>query len=180
MTELLIIAFSVAADATAVAIAASLRGIHRSAGIALACAFGASQSLMASLGWLGGKTVGRLWEEWDHWVALALLTFVGAKMIKEALADDCDERPPLVAGAGSILMLSIATSIDALAVGVSLPALRLSLLTSIGVIGVVTLVFSAAGVAFGRFLGERFGQRMEIAGGAALIGIGIKIVVASA
>jgi putative Mn2+ efflux pump MntP len=120
--------------------------------------------------------VDELWRAWDHWIALALLSLVGLHMIKEAFSDE-EERAPVVAGWRSLLVLSIATSIDALAVGVSLPTLGTPPVLSLVTIGIVTLLFSAGGAAFGRFLGERFGRGMEIAGGLALIAIGIRIVV---
>ena len=176
MLALFILSCSVAADATAVAIAASVRGITFARGAALACAFGAAQALMAGAGWLGGAALGDAWAAWDHWVALALLSIVGVRMIKEALDAD-EERAPVIAGVRSLIVLSIATSIDALAVGVSLPALGTGAPLSLGMIGVVTLLFSAAGAAFGRYLGQRFGRVMEVLGGVALIAIGVKIVV---
>ena len=83
MLSLLIVAFSVAADATAVAIAASVRGISFARGLAMAFAFGAAQSLMAGLGWFGGAFLEARFAAWDHWIALALLSIVGLKMIKE-------------------------------------------------------------------------------------------------
>jgi putative Mn2+ efflux pump MntP len=175
MIALFILSCGVAADATAVAIAASLRGITFARGVALACAFGFAQAFMAGVGWFGGAVLGDLWSAWDHWIALALLSVVGVKMIREALAAD-EERAPVVGGVRSIVLLSIATSIDALAVGVSLPALGTGAPLALGMIGIVTLLFTAAGAAFGRFLGQRFGRVMEILGGAALIGIGVKIV----
>lgn len=176
MIALLILSCSVAADATAVAIAASIRGITFRDAAAMAFAFGGSQALMAAVGWAGGAALGSVWAAWDHWIALALLTIVGVKMIKEAFAHD-DERAPVVSGIRSLVLLSIATSIDALAVGVSLPTLRTSAAISLSMIGIVTFLFSAAGAAFGRFLGARFGRAMEIAGGVGLIAIGVRIVI---
>jgi putative Mn2+ efflux pump MntP len=172
---LFIVSCGVAADATAVAIAASLRGITFARGLVLACAFGAAQALMAGAGWFGGAVLGDLWSAWDHWIALALLTIVGGKMIHEALGAE-EERAPLISSVSSVIVLSIATSIDALAVGVSLPTLGAGAPLSLGMIGIVTFLFTAAGAAFGRFLGDRFGRIMEILGGLALIGIGVKIV----
>ena len=176
MWPLLIIACSVAADATAVAIAASIRGITFARGLALACAFGGAQALMAGAGWFGGAVLGQMWQAWDHWVALALLSVVGLKMIKEAFDDD-EDREPIVAGFQSLIVLTVATSLDALAVGVSLPALGTSAALSLSAIGIVTFLFTAGGAAFGRFLGQRFGRAMEVAGGLALIIIGIRIVI---
>lgn len=175
MLSLLIVSCGVAADATAVAIAGAVRGATLRRGLVLACAFGIAQSVMAGIGWLGGATLGSLWAAWDHWIALVLLSGVGAKMIKEAFDDD-EERESASAGIASLVVLSIATSIDALAVGVSLPTLGTPAVLSLAMIGLVTLLFSGAGAAFGRFLGERFGRGMEIAGGVALIAIGIRIV----
>jgi manganese efflux pump family protein len=175
MLTLLIVACSVAADATAVAIAAALRGVTFRWGLALACSFGVAQALMAGIGWFGGALLGEVWVAWDHWIALVLLAGVGVKMIREALRKD-ENRAPVQNGLASLLVLSIATSIDALAVGVSLPALGVSATVSLFMIGAVTLLFSGTGAAFGRFLGERFGRTMEIAGGVALIAIGARIV----
>lgn len=175
MFALFILSCSVAADATAVAIAASVRGITFARGVALACAFGGAQSLMAAAGWLGGATLGSIWIAWDHWIALVLLSGVGLKMIREAFSDD-EEREPIAAGFRSLAVLSVATSIDALAVGVSLPTLQVAPGISLAMIGIVTFLFVAAGAAFGRFLGQRFGRAMEVAGGIGLIAIGVKIV----
>jgi putative Mn2+ efflux pump MntP len=175
LIDLFIISFGVAMDATAVAIAASVRGVSVRSGAILACCFGGAQAAMGALGWLGGAAVGALWTAWDHWIALLLLTIVGAKMIREAFESE-EDREPVLAGARSYIALSIATSIDALAVGVSLPALGASPVAALSAIGGVTFAFTAAGAAFGRLLGERFGRKMEIAGGIALIVIGVRIV----
>jgi manganese efflux pump family protein len=176
MLTLLILSCSVAADATAVAIAAAVRGISLARGLAMAALFGVAQSVMAGIGWAGGATVGKVWSAWDHWIALALLSFVGVRMIREALSDD-EERAPITASLASMLLLALATSIDALAVGVSLPTLGAPAHTVLPMIGGVTFLFSAAGAALGRFIGERFGRAVEIAGGVGLIAIGIRIVV---
>ena len=170
MIALLILSCSVAADATAVAIAASVRGITFARGATLALAFGVAQSLMAALGLLGRNAVGVYWMRWDHWVALAMLSAVGLKMIKEAFAKEEDRAP------ASVVLLALATSIDALAIGVTLPALGTPPALSLAMIGIVTFILSAGGAAFGRYLGERFGRGMEIAGGLALIAIGIRVV----
>ncbi|HKR62708.1 MAG TPA: manganese efflux pump, partial [Thermoanaerobaculia bacterium] len=141
MLTLIVLSCSVAADATAVSIAASVRGINAARGLAMAAAFGVAQAVMAGLGWAGGALFGELWSAWDHWVALVLLAGVGVKMIREAFAE---ERAPATASAGSIALLAIATSLDALAVGVSLPALRAPALLALTMIGAVTFLFSAA------------------------------------
>ena len=174
MLTLIILSCSVAADATAVSVAASVRGISARRGAVMAITFGLAQSIMASIGLLGGRIVGDLWTAWDHWVALVLLCAVGAKMIKEAFEEE-EERED-GAGAAALLVLAVATSIDSLAVGISLPTLDAAPLLAVAMIGIVTFLFSAAGVALGRYLGERFGRGIEIAGGLGLIAIGISIV----
>lgn len=176
MLSLLILSFGVAADATAVAIAAAVRGMTLARGLLVACCFGIAQAGMAAIGWAGGAALEGWWSAWDHWIALGLLTFVGLKMIREAFLAE-EKRPPAAAGFVTLLVLSVATSIDALAVGVSLPALRVAAPLALAAIGLVTLLLSAAGAAFGRFLGERFGRVIEVAGGAGLIGIGVRIVI---
>ena len=176
MLTLVILSLSVAADATAVSIAASVRGVTARRGFMMALLFGVAQSLMAAIGWTGGRLVGTLWTAWDHWVALTLLCIVGVKMIKEGLEDE-EEREPASAGIATLLLLALATSIDSLAVGVSLPALGQPALLALAMIGIVTFLFSAAGAALGRFLGERFGRAIEVAGGLGLIAIGIHIVI---
>lgn len=176
MIALIILSCSVAADATAVAIAASVRGITFSRGLAMACCFGGAQSAMSAIGWVGGAFLGERWSAWDHWIALALLSAIGVKMIREAFGDD-EERAPRDAGLWTLVVLSIATSVDALAVGVSLPALKAPPAIALASIGIVTFLFSGAGAAFGRFLGQRFGRTVEVAGGVGLIAIGIRIAV---
>jgi putative Mn2+ efflux pump MntP len=176
MLALFVLACGVAADATAVAIAAAIRGVSTRRGLLVACTFGLAQALMAALGWIGGALVGEVWARWDHWIALALLSAVGLKMIREALRDG-SRREVSAEGLASIVVLAVATSLDALAVGVSLPALGVPAWVCVTTIGAVTLVSSAIAIAFGRYLGERFGRRMEIAGGLALIVIGIRIAI---
>lgn len=181
MLTLIILSFSVAADATAVSIAASVRGITIRRGLLMAFFFGAAQSVMAAIGWFGGALVGRFWMAWDHWIAFALLCVVGGRMIKEAFeaddaAEDAEKGEKAGAGLGTLVVLTIATSIDALAVGVSLPTLRQSPSLALTMIGAITFLCSAAGAALGRFLGSRFGRAVEVAGGLALIAIGVHIV----
>lgn len=175
MLTVVILSLSVAADATAVAIAAAVRGMPMARGLAMAATFGAAQTIMATIGWLGGAALGELWSAWDHWVALALLSFVGVKMIREAFEND-EEREE-GGGGSSLFMLAIATSLDSLAVGVSLPTLAAPPPVSLAMIGLVTFALSAAGAAFGRALGQRFGRIVEVAGGLGLIAIGIHIVI---
>ena len=176
---LLLIALSVAMDVTAVAASYALKRFRMRDIAKLAVTFGSFQFVMALAGALGGSAANRYLERWDHWIALALLTWVGVSMIREALEDHCDEvgkldpRLPL----HTLLVLGVATSIDALAVGATLPTLGLHLVASAAVIGVVSFGMSFFGAWAGRAIGEKFGSRVEILGGTVLIAIGVWTVV---
>lgn len=173
---LALIAFGVAMDATAVSAAYALRGFRRAQLAILAIIFGVAQMVMALAGALGGQRLEPLIERWDHWVAFILLLVVGGRMIREAFDDDGEgeERTSHLA-VGTVLLLAIATSIDSLAVGLTLPTLNLSPVSSSVVIGVVTSICSLGGAWLGVKLGERFGRRIEILGGLILIGIGFHV-----
>jgi putative Mn2+ efflux pump MntP len=137
--------------------------------------FGLFQFLMPVVGWLAGREVVRWIGGVDHWVAFGLLAFVGGKMVYEAMwgAEEEVERDP-TRGA-SLVILSVATSIDALAVGLTLGLLGVGVFAPAVVIGVVALLLTAAGLHLGRRLGGRFGRRMEVAGGVVLVLIGARI-----
>ena len=142
----------------------------------IALFFGGFQALMPLLGWLLGQRWERFAVAYDHWIALILLGFIGGKMIMESLRDGGDDG----GAAGTLrffelLLLSIATSIDALAVGITFAFLRVDILPAIGLIGMTTFTLSAAGVALGRRCGEKMKNRAGIFGGVALILIGVKI-----
>lgn len=165
-------------DATAVSAGYALRGLRRSQIVMLAVVFGAFQLAMALAGAYGGTRLESLIGRWDHWVALVLLVIVGGRMIHEAFEDDDEERQPVASlSFMAILALGVATSIDSLAVGLTLPTIGLPILRSALVIGIVTAVCSLAGAWVGIRVGERFGRRIEVLGGLILIGIGIRVVV---
>ena len=176
---LLGIAVALAMDAFAVALAAGLT-LPRLTGRHLfrfGFHFGLFQALMPVIGWLAGVTVRGYIEDFDHWLAFGLLTLVGGKMLWEALhgeAEDAREGDPT--RGLSLVMLSIATSIDALAVGLSLAILGLTIWTPALVIGLVAGILTVCGMLLGRRLGQAWGTRVEICGGLVLIAIGIKIV----
>lgn len=175
---LALIAFGVAMDATAVSASYALRGFSRAQLAVLAVTFGIAQMVMAMLGAFGGERLESRIARWDHWVAFVLLAIVGGRMIREAFEDEDDDGetvPEL--RIGTLLILAIATSIDSLAVGLTLPTIGLPPVMSSVVIGVVTALFSFAGAWMGVRLGERFGRRIEILGGVILIGIGIHVLV---
>jgi len=177
---LLGIAVALAMDAFAVALGtgmklAALTGRHL---FRLGFHFGLFQALMPIIGWLAGLTVLEWIAAWDHWIAFALLAFVGGHMLKEAFAKEDDQTLASDPTRGmSLVLLSVATSIDALAVGFSLSLLGVSIWWPALVIGLVAGVLTVAGMLIGRRAGDRWGPRVEILGGLILIGIGVKILV---
>jgi putative Mn2+ efflux pump MntP len=177
---LLGIAVGLAMDAFAVAIAVGLSTPHVSIRMTLRLAwhFGLFQALMPLLGWLAGRSVAHWIGGIDHWIAFGLLAAIGCHMIYEAVHADEEERTARDATRGaSLVLLSVATSIDALAVGLSLALLGVGIWCPALVIGVVAFVFTAVGLHLGRRFGSLFDRRMEILGGLILIGIGIKILI---
>ena len=140
--------------------------------------FGLFQGGMTLLGWLAGSTIVHFIAALDHWVALVLLAFVGIRMIREGLkpAEEIRFKTDPSRGA-SLVMLSIATSIDALAIGLSLAMLEINVFAASLLIAVVSAVLSLLGLLLGTQLGIRFGKTMEVIGGLILLGIGARIVV---
>ncbi len=177
--ETLMIAVALAMDAFAVSLGAGTSGRARGvrATFRLAFHFGLFQFLMPVIGWAVGSTVAGAVEAVDHWIAFALLAFIGGRMIREALAADHEAPSSDPSRGWSLILLSVATSIDAFAVGLSLAMLRITVWLPSAVIGVVACVFSVVGHRFGDRLGRRFGRGMEVAGGVLLILIGVRIVV---
>ncbi|MHB8087232.1 MAG: manganese efflux pump MntP [Anaerolineaceae bacterium] len=137
--------------------------------------FGLFQGGMTFLGWLGGSTIAHLISNFDHWIAFGLLAFVGARMIRESLSKNEEEDPCNPSRGKTLIMLSVATSIDALAVGLSLALVEGSILVSSLVIGFTSLLLSVLGLFIGGRLGCKFGKRMELIGGLVLIGIGFRV-----
>jgi manganese efflux pump family protein len=178
---MLLLAVGVAFDATAVAAArgCALKRILPKHVLLVALFFGGFQALMPLAGYLLGSGVGPLVQAFDHWIAFLVLAAVGGKMVWEARkgADEAeatsDER---LFALPVMLTLALATSIDALAVGFTLPLLGAPLVTSILMIGLVTAAMSAAGLFVGHRFGAALGRRLDLAGGAVLILLGVKIV----
>ena len=140
--------------------------------------FGLFQAGMTLLGWLAGKTVVTYISSVDHWVAFGLLAFVGARMIRGGLRKE-GEVPaiPDPSRGMTLVILSIATSIDALAVGLSLAVLHVNVIWAALVIGGVSAALSLVGLTLGNRLGMRFGKTMEVIGGLILIGIGLRTLI---
>lgn len=174
--ELLIIAVSLSMDAFAVSICKGLSTGRPRLRHCLACGgwFGGFQALMPFLGWLLGVRFQGMIVSVDHWIAFFLLGLIGFNMVREARGGEAEEldssfRP------GAMLPLAVATSIDALAVGVTFAFLQVVILPAVLFIGVTTFVLSAVGVKAGSVFGARYRSRAELAGGLVLIGMGIKI-----
>jgi putative Mn2+ efflux pump MntP len=175
-TEL--IAIGLSADATAVALCSGLVMPHVKFNNAtkIALFFGVFQFFMTLLGWLLGSSVKAWIAVIGHWIAFGLLGGIGSKMIYEALqADTCDREKIDPMCNRTLTTLAIATSIDALAVGISLVTLEPAILRACGIIGVTTFLMSLAAVYIGHRFGAMLGSKLEIVGGLILIGIGLKI-----
>jgi putative Mn2+ efflux pump MntP len=176
---LLLIAFGLAMDAFAVSISNGITIQRQRANHALRIGlfFGSFQALMPLIGWSAGLNLRDLISGVDHWIAFGLLFFIGCKMIYESTRMDIREKEVKPLTLSTLLVLSVATSIDALAVGISFALLKISIVTPIIVIGVVTFVLSFLGVLTGSKIGHFFEKKIEILGGLILIGIGIKILI---
>ena len=177
---LIMIAVGLSMDAFAVAISSSVI-INKVTGrqvFRLGFHFGLFQAMMPVIGWLAGRTVQHYIADFDHWIAFGLLSIIGGKAIYEAFAHqgDIGQRDDPTKGL-SLVMLSIATSIDALAVGLSFALLDVTIWYPSLVIGLITASLTILGVLLGSRLGQKFGTRMEIIGGLVLIFIGIKILI---
>jgi len=173
------LALALAMDAFAVALGtgavlSSLTGRHL---FRLGFHFGLFQALMPVIGWLAGLTIIQWVEAWDHWIAFSLLAIIGGRMVYEAFSDEekANDRDPTKGL--SLVLLSIATSIDALAVGFSLSVIGVSIWMPALVIGLVAGVLTIVGMLLGGRIGDRWGTRVEIFGGLVLIAIGIKILI---
>ncbi len=175
--EIFIVALGLSADAFAVSMCLGLTLKRFSPLMAARAAlfFGGFQALMPAVGWLLGSGFESYITEIDHWVAFVLLSFIGGKMVFDALRGDGDEISGDAFATKRMLLLAVATSIDALAVGITFAFLGTGIVLPISAIGAVTFLLSFAGVYIGSRFGERFKKFSEIAGGAVLIAIGLKI-----
>lgn len=180
--SVLALSVGLAMDATAVAAARGLAVRTLRPRHALACGlwFGGAQALMPLGGALFGHLLGPWIEAWDHWIAFGVLTVLGLKTIHEAFGEGTERlehEEDQLFSARALLPLAIATSIDALAAGMTLPLFAVPLWASVTTIGVVTALLAAAGVYLGRRFGAALGARLDVAGGVVLIAIGAKVLV---
>ena len=177
--EIALIGVGLAMDAFAVSICKGLamRRMNYKKAIIIAAFFGVFQALMPALGYVLGTTFANKIAAIDHWIAFILLALIGANMIKEALSSDDDECQDDSLRLGDLIMLSIATSIDALAVGITFAFFNMSLLLSVSMIGIITFIICVIGVKVGNVFGEKYKSKAELAGGLILIVMGAKILI---
>lgn len=172
-----LIAVGLSADCFAVSLSASItdRTLSRWQGLRLAAFFGFFQALMPLIGWLAGRTIVDLIASYDHWVAFGLLAFVGGKMLWEVIHREVGEAKVGISQGWMLLTLSLATSLDALAVGLAFAFAETSIWLAAPIIGGVCFIISAIGFLVGKKLSSVIGKRAEAIGGIILIGIGIRI-----
>lgn len=174
MLEVIILAIALSMDAFAVSIGLGSKKHTPGLGLKAGLFFGSFQALMPFIGYLGGKGVLSWIDSYAHWIAFGLLALIGAKMIYEGLHEGIEEDITLITNK-MMLILSIATSIDAMAAGFSLTLLEVNAYLACLIIGVTTFAFSWVGVQIGRSSGTWLESRAEIFGGTVLILIGLKI-----
>jgi manganese efflux pump family protein len=177
--SIMLLAFGLSMDAMAVAATRGLavRTIRPRHVALVAGLFGGFQALMPLFGWVLGKRVGQAIATWDHWVIFALLGGIGGKMLWEAFHHDTEEASVSEAdafGLRVLLLLALATSIDALAAGFALPLMGAPLGVSLAAIGITTAMLSAVGLFAGHRFGAALGSRLDAVGGIVLIGLGLK------
>ncbi len=178
IAEIFLIGIGLSMDAFAVAVCRGLKmqklNVKHTAVIALF--FGGFQALMPLIGWFLGKQFEKYITAVDHWIAFALLAFIGGKMIYDSFKkDDDDQGEKDIFNIKEIFVMAVATSIDALAVGITFAFLSVNIWSSISIIGVTTFVLSAIGVLIGHKFGTKYKNKAELAGGVILVLIGLKI-----
>ncbi|MEE1263319.1 manganese efflux pump MntP [Ruminococcus sp.] len=176
--ELIVIAVGLSMDAFAVSICKglSVRRLRPRHNIICGLYFGGFQALMPVLGWLLGRQFEALIKNVDHWIAFVLLALIGANMIREAVKNE-EENLNDSFSPKTMLPLAVATSIDALAVGVTFAFLDVMIVPAVSIIGVTTFIFSAAGVKIGNVFGAKYKSKAELVGGIVLVAMGIKILI---
>jgi len=175
--EILMIAVGLAMDAFAVSIAAGTSGKlgGKRATFRLSFHFGLFQAMMPVIGWFAGIRIAYLISAVDHWVAFGLLLLVGGRMVLSSFNLETETFSKDPSRGASLVILSVATSIDALAVGLSLAMMQINIWYPSVIIGIITALLSVIGIRAGRYFGKKLGPRMELLGGIILIGIGLKI-----
>lgn len=182
MGELLLLGVGLSMDAFAVSVCKGLAMKRSSVKAGLTCGiwFGGFQALMPMIGFFLGSMFAEAIQSVDHWVAFGLLVLIGVNMLREAFSPEedggCSECADADLSVKSMFVMAVATSIDALAVGISLAmAGDVAIFVAVGIIGVCTFILSAIGVRVGSVFGSRFEQKAQIAGGVILVILGVKI-----
>lgn len=179
LITIIIVALALAMDAFAVSIVsgAAFRKLEVKHAFRMALFFGGFQAFMPLIGSLAGLTIRDHIADYDHWVAFGLLAAVGGKMIYESFKIKPHNKNSNPANIVVLLFLSVATSIDALAVGITLPLLKVSIAVAVVIIGLITFALSYLGVYIGKKVGHFFESRIEAIGGLVLIALGLKILI---
>lgn len=175
--ELLLIAVGLSMDAFAVSLCKGLnmRKLNYRHAAVIALFFGGFQALMPLIGWFLGSQFEQYITSFDHWIAFGLLAFIGGKMIYDSTKDEEEDKQSSRLDFKELLIMAVATSIDALAVGITFAFLGTDIVPAVTLIGCVTFVISFAGVALGNHFGAKYKSRAELAGGVVLVLIGLKI-----
>ncbi|MEE1251420.1 MAG: manganese efflux pump MntP family protein [Lachnospiraceae bacterium] len=178
--ELLLMGVGLAMDAFAVSICKGLgmTKVNKKQAVTIGVFFGGFQALMPLIGWILGKQFERYITSVDHWIAFILLGFIGGKMIVESLKPEEEkeiEKSDMPLDLKEMFVLAIATSIDALAVGITFAFLGTPIIEAIAIIGIVTFLISIGGVYVGNFFGSKYKNKAELAGGLILVLLGVKI-----
>ena len=179
--EIILIAFGLAMDSFAVSISAAATGMinNRRAVFRIAFHFGLFQAMLPVLGWFFGMYLEPLTGSLSHYIAVALLIFIGIRMVREGLGDEVQRFTRDPSRGSRMVLLSVATSIDAFAIGFSMAMLSVDIWYPVLIIGIITSLVSVTGIFLGRMLHAYFGQRMEIIGGGILILIALRIFIES-
>ncbi|MBI4304374.1 MAG: manganese efflux pump [Chloroflexi bacterium] len=175
---IIFMAFSLSADCFAVALSSSIsmRSFSYFHTLRTSFAFGLFQFLMPVLGWLAGRSIVDIISAYDHWLAFGLLAFVGGRMVWESFrSKDGSSKATDITRGVVVLTMAVATSIDALSVGLSLAFLETDILSASLVIGVVAFAVTTSGFLLGRKVGGLLGKRAKLVGGLILIGIGLRV-----
>ena len=176
LTEIILIGIGLAMDAFAVSVCKglSMKKLIWKNAIVIALYFGVFQALMPVVGYFLGTAFSEIVESIDHWIAFILLSIIGGNMIKESTDDEIEKRNDKV-DVRTMLILAVATSIDALAVGVTFAFFKTNIIFAVAIIGIITFVLSMFGVIVGNKFGDKLQNKAEFTGGVILILIGLKI-----
>ena len=177
--DLIVTAIALSMDAFAVSICKglSVQTLRPKHSLIVGAYFGGFQALMPFLGWLLANSFAEYIRRLDHWIAFVLLALIGANMIREALSKKEEEKMDASFGVKTMLPLAIATSIDALATGVTFAMTETNIWLAVAVVGTTTFVFSAVGLRIGHLFGRKYQAKAELLGGVILVLMGIKILI---